>query len=380
MPGPAGATGATGPQGLTGATGPQGIQGVKGDTGNTGATGSTGATGPQGSPNTLSIGTVTKISAGGTPTASVTGTAPNQTLNLGLVTGDGGAAGGSLTYTVIGSGSSAVSATTGNLYVIDTSTSVRQVNLPGSPAAGATVAFKKATSDLNYITITDPSSYTIDGEANLRLFGRDQTVTLMWSGSTATGWKVVNKANPAPTQYIPSLGVYGSNWQSNQILSGLAQGANMSLAAGTAYYVPVWNPTPCRISTVGLQLQSNFGGSALYAGVFSCSTTNASMPGALLGSGNLDDSVAGFRQSTLGGTPVTVPAGWNFIAWLAIGGAASVVSAVGTPAWAGHVNSSTFIPATCATKSGQVTLVSNPASPGLVSGVGSCPASLYFVS
>ena len=45
----------------------------------------TGATGPA---NTLTVGTITQIPAGGTPTASVTGTAPNQTLNLGLVDGD----------------------------------------------------------------------------------------------------------------------------------------------------------------------------------------------------------------------------------------------------------------------------------------------------
>ena len=41
-----------------------------------------------GPPNSLTVGTITQIPAGGTPTASVTGTAPNQTLNLGLVDGD----------------------------------------------------------------------------------------------------------------------------------------------------------------------------------------------------------------------------------------------------------------------------------------------------
>ena len=56
------------------------LKGEKGDTGATGATGLTGATGPA---NTLSIGSVTKP-ADCTPTASITGTAPNQTLNLGI--------------------------------------------------------------------------------------------------------------------------------------------------------------------------------------------------------------------------------------------------------------------------------------------------------
>lgn len=48
----------------------------KGDTGNTGATG------PAGPANTLAIGTVTTGAAGSSAAASITGTAPNQTLNL----------------------------------------------------------------------------------------------------------------------------------------------------------------------------------------------------------------------------------------------------------------------------------------------------------
>ncbi len=52
--------------------------------------GATGATGPA---NTLTIGTVTTVAAGGTATASMGGTAPNQTLNLGIPTGATGAQG-----------------------------------------------------------------------------------------------------------------------------------------------------------------------------------------------------------------------------------------------------------------------------------------------
>lgn len=46
--------------------------------------------GPTGPANVLTIGSVTKIAAGGTPTAEITGTTPTQTLNIGLVTGDKG--------------------------------------------------------------------------------------------------------------------------------------------------------------------------------------------------------------------------------------------------------------------------------------------------
>lgn len=75
LQGPKGDTGATGPQGIQGETGAQGIQGEKGDKGDTGPA------------NTLSIGTVEK---GTDAEATITGTAPNQTLNLVLPKGDKG--------------------------------------------------------------------------------------------------------------------------------------------------------------------------------------------------------------------------------------------------------------------------------------------------
>ena len=68
---------------LTGSVGPTGA------TGATGATGPTGATGATGPANTLSIGTVTE----GAAAATITGTAPNQTLNLTVPKGNTGATG-----------------------------------------------------------------------------------------------------------------------------------------------------------------------------------------------------------------------------------------------------------------------------------------------
>lgn len=61
-----------------------------GPTGSTGATGATGATGPA---NTLSIGTVTTGAAGSSASATITGTAPTQTLSLTIPRGDTGASG-----------------------------------------------------------------------------------------------------------------------------------------------------------------------------------------------------------------------------------------------------------------------------------------------
>ena len=60
-----------------------------GATGATGSVGATGSQGPAGPANSLSIGTVTS----GTAAATITGTSPNQTLNLVLQKGDTGAQG-----------------------------------------------------------------------------------------------------------------------------------------------------------------------------------------------------------------------------------------------------------------------------------------------
>lgn len=75
-----------GAQGATGDTGAKGDKGDKGDTGDTGATGATGAT-----PN-LSIGTVQTLTPGSSATATITGTAENPVLNLGIPKGDTGSA------------------------------------------------------------------------------------------------------------------------------------------------------------------------------------------------------------------------------------------------------------------------------------------------
>ena len=79
--------GATGNTGATGPRGPQGIQGERGVQGNKGDKGDTGATGPS---NILTIGTVT---SGNIADASITGTSPNQVLNLVLPRGEKGETG-----------------------------------------------------------------------------------------------------------------------------------------------------------------------------------------------------------------------------------------------------------------------------------------------
>lgn len=65
-------------------------QGATGSTGATGATGPMGPTGPSGPANSLAIGTVTTGASGTSAAATITGTAPSQTLNLTLPAGNDG--------------------------------------------------------------------------------------------------------------------------------------------------------------------------------------------------------------------------------------------------------------------------------------------------
>lgn len=93
--GPQGPQGATGPQGLQGATGPQGPQGIQGPQGPVGPQGETGATGPQGIAGvdgtdgeaaTITIGTVTALEPGTTPTVVNSGTTNAAVLDFGIPT------------------------------------------------------------------------------------------------------------------------------------------------------------------------------------------------------------------------------------------------------------------------------------------------------
>lgn len=87
-------TGELGAVGATGATGATGPTGATGSIGPTGATGATGATGPA---NSLAIGSVTTGAAGSSAEATITGSAPSQTLNLTIPRGDAGAGSGDVT-------------------------------------------------------------------------------------------------------------------------------------------------------------------------------------------------------------------------------------------------------------------------------------------
>ena len=75
---------------IKGEKGDKGEKGEQGEQGPQGETGPEGPQGPIGTPNTLTIGNVETLPAGQNATASISGDAPNQVLNLGLPRGDTG--------------------------------------------------------------------------------------------------------------------------------------------------------------------------------------------------------------------------------------------------------------------------------------------------
>lgn len=79
------------PRGATGPQGPSGPQGAQGPAGNTG---------PAGPSNTLTIGNVVTGAPGSQATATITGTSPNQSLNLTIPEGDKGDTGDAATIAV----------------------------------------------------------------------------------------------------------------------------------------------------------------------------------------------------------------------------------------------------------------------------------------
>lgn len=103
-------TGPAGPKGDRGIQGAQGRQGETGPAGPKGDTGARGNPGADGQTPTLTVGTVTTLSAGASATAVISGTSPNLTIDLGIpqgekgATGDAGSGGGGLSITDNGDG------------------------------------------------------------------------------------------------------------------------------------------------------------------------------------------------------------------------------------------------------------------------------------
>jgi hypothetical protein len=144
----------------------------------------TGATGLTGPANTLTIGTVTTVAAGGTATASVGGTAPNQTLSLGIPTGATGAQGSWSAAQPTRTWSSGTTLTTGDagyLIRLDNNTTVA-VGTALALTAGQRIDFIQTGG-----TVASPSfsatGVTINGTPTTTIRTRYSAVTLLCVGS-----------------------------------------------------------------------------------------------------------------------------------------------------------------------------------------------------
>lgn len=168
--------------------------------------------GQPGASNTLTIGTVTTLSAGSPATATISGTSPNQVLNLGIPVGTTGSPGSANTLTIgtvttLPVGSSATATITGtppnqtlNLGVPTGATGAQGIGL--APGTGITTAVTLGTS-FRATDTTKPHflSVMIDVAYSITLAATLADVVELWvgpvsadvaSGNTATAKRVAS--------------------------------------------------------------------------------------------------------------------------------------------------------------------------------------------
>jgi hypothetical protein len=197
---------------------------VTGDTGASGATGATGTTGATGPANTLTVGTVTKIGAGGTPTASITGNAPNQTVNLGLVTGDTGASGAT--------GATGTTGATGPANTLTVGT-VTKIGAGGTPTASITGSAPNQTVNLGLVT-GDTGASGATGATGT-------------TGATGATGPAGNDAN----DFAPNFTADGSVLIPAYVAMTLSQG-NAPIGTGTLTYAKSTTAAPNTFNTTSL--------------------------------------------------------------------------------------------------------------------------------
>ena len=300
--GPTGATGATGETGATGSTGPAGpantlsigtvTEGAAAATitgtapnqtlnltvpkGNTGATGSTGPAGPA---NTLSIGTVTE----GAAAATITGTAPNQTLNLTIPKGNTGSTGSAGAAATIAVGTVTTGAPGSSASVTNVGTSsaaVFDITIPrGDAGAGA--------GSVTSVALSAPAEFSVSGSpvtasGTLTFAKASQTANYFWAAPNGAGGVPTFRAIVAAD--IPTL---------NQNTTGTA--ANLSgtptLPSGTTLVAPVLgtpasgNLANCTFPTLNQNTTGTAAGLSATLAVGSGGTGATTLTGLIKGNG-----------------------------------------------------------------------------------------------
>jgi hypothetical protein len=173
-----------------GDTGPQGPQGNTGDTGPQGPRGDTGLTGDPGPANTLAIGTVSE----GAAAATITGTSPNQTLNLVIPKGDTGDTGPA--------GTTDWSGITG-----------KPSTFP--PTTGTTASTACAGNDARLADTRTPTDGSV---TNAKLNGTLQSAIALANSSAQM--KIDTTANWNASSEVLPLGKFGYDYQSGDLRLG----------------------------------------------------------------------------------------------------------------------------------------------------------------
>ena len=146
-----------------------------------------GASGPAGPANTLTIGTVTTVAVGGSATAAVSGTAPNQILSLGLPTGATGAQGSWAQAQPTRSWSTAttlVNGDAGYLVLLD-GTAAINVGTALNLAVGQRIDFIVTAGTAPTIAATAPA--VLNGTPTTKFRTQFSAATLLCTGTAAAG-------------------------------------------------------------------------------------------------------------------------------------------------------------------------------------------------
>lgn len=144
-----------------------------------------GVSGPAGPANTLSIGTVSTVAAGGSATASITGTAPTQTLNLGIPTGATGAQGdwsAAQPNRTWSSSTTLVNGDAGKLILVDSATTI-SVTTSLALSVGQRIDFLITNSTVP--TISAASGATLNGTPTTKFRTQYSAATLICVASNS---------------------------------------------------------------------------------------------------------------------------------------------------------------------------------------------------
>lgn len=222
-----------------------------------GVVGPTGPKGDTGPANSLTIGTVTKIAPGGTPTATITGTAPSQVLNLGVVTGDTGAAGSSGA-----AGVSSINTRTGDVTLAKSDVGLTNVDNTADTAKPVSSAQQTALNlKLDTSTATASQVYAKDSTGAVVGIAYDTNATASAVARRDTNGQLAVPATPTATTHAASK-TYVDTATSARLATSIAANSQVYAKDSTGTSVGVGY---AQAATANALIQRNSDGTAVAA-------------------------------------------------------------------------------------------------------------------